>query len=254
VFIKDRTVTLSDFRIARYETTWQLWKEVCDWATDSARGANVYTFANTGAEPAGSAAERAARPVTNINWRDAVIWCNAYSEMSGKEAVYYDADDRVLRVSTNDTRTGTPADGARMKNGADGYRLPTQAEWEFAARGGDRGAAAWAYPFAGSAAVSDVAWYEGNSGYSVHPVGKKAANSKGVYDMSGNVQEMCWDWYGVISTAAVEDPAGPDSGSYRVVRGGSWDLNMYNCGVTANDSILPGLNSGGRCGFRVVCP
>jgi formylglycine-generating enzyme required for sulfatase activity len=97
IFISGRTVTLSAFQIAQYETTYELWKEVYDWATDNtARGGSVYTFANAGAEGHGTngtgtaaEAERKTRPVTAINWRDAIIWCNAYSEMSGREPVYY---------------------------------------------------------------------------------------------------------------------------------------------------------------------
>jgi formylglycine-generating enzyme required for sulfatase activity len=121
-FIHNRTVTIGAFKIAKYETTWQLWKEVYDWAV-----ANGYTFGNSGREghgtngtsTAGTTAERATRPVTYINWRDAIIWCNALSEKRGKTPVYYTntTDANVLKVST--TNLHSAEDGAKMKPGGD---------------------------------------------------------------------------------------------------------------------------------------
>jgi formylglycine-generating enzyme required for sulfatase activity len=265
VFIANRpSVTLSAFKIAKYETTYQLWKEVYDWAT-----ANGYTFANPGVEGHGTsgtgtvdtAAEKATRPVTAVNWRDVIVWCNAYSEMSGKAPVYYTDDTytTVLKVSTNAEGTATAADGAKMKPGADGYRLPTEAEWEYAARGGNQSDAAnWGYTYSGSNTVGDVAWYRVNSydiglsdpDYGAHPVGGKAANSKGLYDMSGNVWEWCWDWYSTINAGTPE--TGAVSGSSRVDRGGSWVNYVANCAVAYRYDIYP-YRTYGNIGFRVVC-
>ena len=98
------------------------------------------------------------------------------------------------------------------------YRLPTEAEWEYAARGGNRSRG---YKYSGSNKLSDVAWYRDNSGYETHPVGSKGPNELGLYDMSGNVWEWCSDWYGTYSSSSQTYPTGPSTGSDRVNRGGS---------------------------------
>jgi formylglycine-generating enzyme required for sulfatase activity len=166
----------------------------------------------------------------------------------------------VLRISTNDGGAGTAADNAVMKSGANGYRLPTEAEWEYAARGGNQGDPTnWGYTYAGSNTVGDVAWYSVNShdlgnldpDYGAHPVGTKAANSKGLYDMSGNVYEWCWDWHEPITVAT--DPAGPVSGLHRVWRSGSWFTNATGCSVVRRDEADPGIWDI-HLGFRVASP
>ncbi len=106
------------------------------------------------------------------------------------------------------------------------FRLPTEAEWEYAARGGNRSRG---YKYSGSNVLSDVAWYTDNGGSKTHPVGSKSPNELGLYDMSGNVWEWCSDWKGTYSSFAQTNPTEPSSGSYRVGRGGSWDRSVWDC-------------------------
>ena len=135
-------------------------------------------------------------PANRINWDDAVEFCRRLSKATGKE-----------------------------------YRLPTEAEWEYAARAGSKSE----YP----ENLDEVAWYEKNSGIKVHPVGQKKPNAWGLYDIYGNLWEFCSDFYGDYPTEAVTDPKGPSSGVYRVMRGGRWDGIASHCRSAARNSDLP---------------
>ena len=129
------------------------------------------------------------------------------------------------------------------------FRLPTEAEWEYAARGGSKSKD---YKYSGSNNIDDVAWYDGNSSYKTHEVGTKAPNELGLYDMSGNVWEWCSDWYGEYSSSTQTNPTGPTSGSYRVLRGGSWDSYAEFCRVSYRSSYTP-ADRYSYNGLRLVC-
>jgi formylglycine-generating enzyme required for sulfatase activity len=130
------------------------------------------------------------------------------------------------------------------------YRLPTEAEWEYAARGGEKGAKD-KYDYAGGNVLEELGWYSINSGGETHPVGRKKPNQLGLYDMSGNVWEWCQDWYGDYPTGSQTNPAGPTSGSNRVIRGGSWNRDPTHCRVAYRSNVTPDLRN--YCvGFRLA--
>jgi formylglycine-generating enzyme required for sulfatase activity len=132
------------------------------------------------------------------------------------------------------------------------YRLPTEAEWEYAARGGQRSKG---YKYAGSNKADSVAWTDGNSGNSVHPIGQKKPNELGLYDMSGNVFEWCADWYdqNYYENSPVENPKGPETGTKKVIRGGSWFFDRACIRVTERDGGNPDFRYG-YVGFRLCLP
>ena len=128
------------------------------------------------------------------------------------------------------------------------FRLPSEAEWEYAARGGNKSRG---YKYSGSGNVDDVAWYWENSGSNTYPVKTKRANELGLYDMSGNVWEWCQDWYGDYSSSAQTNPKGPGSASFRVYRGGGWIILARGCRVSHRGRGTPG-NYGGSLGLRLA--
>ena len=130
------------------------------------------------------------------------------------------------------------------------FRLPTEAEWEYAARGGNKSRG---YKYSGSDNIGDVAWYWDNSSKEPHPVGTKSPNKLGLYDMSGNVWEWCSDWYSDYSSSSQTNPTGPTLGSYRVSRGGSWNYNASYCRVSIRAGSTPD-NRRNYLGFRLVMP
>ena len=151
----------------------------------------------------------------------------------------------VERVSWNDCQTFI-----RKLNALTGrtFRLPTEAEWEFAARGGNQ---SQGYQYSGSNKLGSVAWYGDNSGSKTHPVATKSANELGLYDMSGNVWEWCQDWYGSYSSSSQTNPTGPSSGSDRVIRGGSWSNYAWCCRV-ANCYFVDPSGGSNNLGLRLA--
>jgi formylglycine-generating enzyme required for sulfatase activity len=143
-------------------------------------------------------------PVVLVTWDDAIAYCNWRSQMEGLRPAYIARGSEV-----------------RMDMDANGYRLPTEAEWEYAARGGEEGAKHYT-KYAGSDDFDEVAWCSRNSGNRTHPVGQKKPNALGLYDMSGNVDQWCWDLYGAYPSSPQVDPVGDRAGIRRVHRGGSW--------------------------------
>jgi formylglycine-generating enzyme required for sulfatase activity len=232
------SVTVDDFYIGKYEVTQKERQEVMGNNPSNFKGDN--------------------RPVEEVSWYNAVEFCNKKSEMEGFEKCYSGSGDNIKCDFT--------------KNG---YRLPTEAEWEYAARGGIESDNA-NYRYAGSNNLAEVAWYEDNSGDKTHPVGKKQPNELGLYDMSGNVWEWCWDWYGNYSSSSHTNntglllkilatpywygnysssshtnPRGASSGSYRVARGGSWGGHAGDCRVADRGSGAPDRSSS-HIGFRLA--
>jgi formylglycine-generating enzyme required for sulfatase activity len=164
----------------------------------------------------------------------------------GNNPSYFKGDDLpVESVSWNDVQ-----EFIKKLNEATGhhYRLPTEAEWEYACRGGSQTAQ---YKYSGSSNINEVAWYKENSGNKTHPVGTKAANELGIYDMSGNVWEWCSDWYEVYTATAQTNPTGPATGTLKVIRGGSWGNEAQRCRASNRGTADPELGQS-ALGFRLV--
>ncbi|WP_308687222.1 SUMF1/EgtB/PvdO family nonheme iron enzyme [uncultured Treponema sp.] len=219
VFIDGRTVTLSPYSIGKYEVTQELFEVVM--------GENPSKFQGDAYPPADGETQEL-RPVETISWYHAIVFCNRLSILMGLEECYkiiqangdeVDYENIVLSAITQDCSGWQSISCDFTKNG---YRLPTEAEWEFAARGGKQDVDDWNYTYAGSNDIDKVAWYyKANSNNISHEVGLLTANRFGLYDMSGNLREWCWDWYD--SSIKADTPAtGPETGSSHVERGGSW--------------------------------
>ncbi len=259
---EENPIEVTPFYIAETETTYARWYEVYQWAISEERGELVYSFANPGREGStgtiGAAhIEGSSQPVVNVSYRDVLVWCNAASEMDGLTPVYYisEVDRTPIRASEPSTTAAGEgkADNAYVDTNANGYRLPTEEEWEFAARGGRPSTdenATWNYKYAGTnedAELTNYAVYIDNSSMEGSEtkvsanVKSKKPNSVGLYDMSGNVREWCY-----------QDGATLSRNTLRVTRGGCFANGASGCTVEYR-STGNSLRSGGpQQGFRLV--
>ena len=171
--------------------------------------------------------------------RDKAGYSSLYGEGSNYPMYYVNYDEAKEFCRRLSERTGRT------------YTLPTEAQWEYAARGGRDGVRD-NYTYSGSNSIGSVAWYDGNSGNSTNPVGRKSPNQLGLYDMSGNLWEWCLDYYGSYSSSSQTNPTGPSSGDSQVLRGGSWLNGGSRCRVPYRDYYNPSYRYYGL-GFRVVC-
>lgn len=247
------------YSIAQTEVTYELWKAVYDWATDPARGTAQYTFANPGWKGSDNVSGSVLQPVTNVSWRDAMIWCNALTEYykahkGPSYACVYCTGDHTTPLRTVDGNvTITTAVGSEdnpyVNPTAKGFRLPTNNEWELAARyidgtswtPGTYASGASAFIYNGSSVNIDQKPTKAVAKYAVSHTGEvmgKNSNGLRIYAMSGNVWEWCFDWH-------------PVSTSDRVVRGGGYNTPADEIYLGFGADYLP-TDSNSQLGFRFV--
>lgn len=206
-------VTLSDYHIGKYEVTVGQYRKYCKESGTSFPSKPLRRWYVTH-DNIREWAWRDNHPIVNVSWYDAIGYCEWLSEKTGDE-----------------------------------YTLPTEAQWEYAARGGSKSNK---YKYAGSNIINSVAWYDETTyERGTKPVGQLRANELGIYDMSGNAFEWCLDFYGPYSSKSVKNPKGPRSGQYKTVRGGSWYYVLDFCRVSQRDSPKATLKKF-NYGFRVV--
>jgi len=226
------TITLSAFKMGKYEVTQEQYEAVI--------GINPSDFSSNPA----AGETQGKRPVERVNWERALVFCNKLSILEGLTPAY------SINESTNPDEWGTPNwNAVTVVSGSTGYRLPTEAQWEYACRAGST--TDWYFGDDESELVN-YAWYDANSNSRTHQVGLKLPNAFGLYDMHGNVMEWCWDGYGSLPTSNQTDYAAV-SGSDRVVRGGNWAYSAEEARSSYRDGFFRNIPLE-NMGFRVVRP
>ena len=227
------TVSLTAYRIGETEVTQELWEKVM--------GNNPSGFSSS--PESGEVQEK--RPVEKVSWYDCIAFCNELTKQAGlgESQCVYSVEGHIYGTADAVAKKVPEMDMSKK-----GFRLPTEAEWEWAAKGGK------AYKWAGTNEESELGTYAWYNDSKTHEVKKKQPNGYGLYDMSGNVQEWCWDRYGTLPDPLPADYLGAASGNYRVLRGGSWSICAEDCVVGRRYHGIPDPGfSNVYIGFRVAC-